>query len=382
MPTHGQTTKAMIWMLIIVSVTFALIFGYKAFKSYMIGKYIAANQAPPVTVSTMKAEYSPWQPLIKAAGSLRAIKGVNVTSQYGGLVTDIYFTPGSIVKQGTLLVQLYNNDLVAQLNALEAQANLANITYHRDVGQLGVGGVSQAQVDTDLANLKNYRAQVVAQAAIIQKTMIHAPFTGKLGVSQVNPGQYINPGDTMVTLQALDPIWLDFYLPEQQLSKVAIGQAVAFTTDGLPGQTFTGKISTINPEIDTSTRNVEVEGTISNPKQVLLPGMFTQVEVTAGKPIDYLTLNQNAINYNPYGSLIYLVTQKGKDQAGKAIYVANQQFVKVGDTRGDQVAVLSGIKKGDIVVTAGQLKLKNGSVVIIDNSVQPTNQVNPQPVDS
>lgn len=364
--------KRMFIMLTLTGLLFGGIFSYQAFKSYMAKQYMKGN-IPPIAVSTLTVSLESWQPEITATGTLRAINGVDVTTEIAGLVKSIHFTPGKDAQAGDLLVELNVDDEVAQLHSLEAQAELAQITYTRDKEQFAVQGVSKATLDTDEANLKSARAQVAQQAATIAKKIIRAPFEGRLGISAVNLGQYLNAGDKVVTLQSLDPLYVDFYLPQQQLPDIAINQDVKFTTDAYPSIVFKGKITSLNPKVDPTTRNVEVEATLSNPEKKILPGMFGIVSLKTGTAQHFLTLPQTAISYNPYGDLVYTLKEQGKDQKGNALYVATQKFVTVGETRGDQVQVLKGLEKGDLVVTAGQLKLKNGSIVIINNTVVPRN---------
>jgi len=374
--------RRMIIMLIGVGLLFGLIFGYQFFKSFMMKKYMAeAGASATVTVSTMKASSEAWQNRIRAAGSLRAVRGVDVTTELAGLVRTIQFTPGANVKQGQQLVKLNDDAEVAQLHSLEASAELARITYERDKAQYAVQAVSKQVVDNDAGNLKSLIAQVEQQRATVAKKNITAPFSGRLGINYVNPGQYVNVGDKIVTLQTLDPIYIDFYLPQQELVNIRVGQTITAVCDTYPGKTFTGKITTINPIVDTATRNVQVEATVANPKQLLLPGMFSTVEVTTGKPQNYLTLPQTAISYNPYGNIAYIVREQGKNKKGEPILTVTQTFVSVGSTRGDQVAITKGINEGDIVVVAGQLKLKNGSHVKINNTVMPKNNPDPKPLD-
>ncbi|MGD9591142.1 MAG: efflux RND transporter periplasmic adaptor subunit [Candidatus Berkiella sp.] len=381
--------KRMTVMLMLLGILFGLIFAYQTFKSHMIKKYMTAA-IPPVTVTTIEAKKEDWQPRIKASGSMRAIKGVDVTTELAGMVKTIQFTPGSQVKEGTLLVKLNDDTEIAQLQALIAAQDIARITYERDKAQFAVQAVSQQTLDNDAATLQSAQAQVNQQKSVVDKKIIRAPFTGRLGISYVNPGQYVNPGDKIVTLQSLDPIYVDFYLPQQSLKLIKRGLAVTLTSDSYPGKTFKGKITTINPIVDTATRNIQVEATIDNPKLLLLPGMFSTVEVSTGKAVPYLTLPQTAISYNPYGEIAYIVKEddskdektkksksKNKDKKDTPVLIAHQTFVTVGEARGDQTTVLSGIKEGDIVVTSGQLKLKNGSHVVINNSVVPQN--NPHP---
>lgn len=365
--------KRMLIMLISVGILFAFIFGYKGVTHLMNKRFMTAHSSPAMYVSTAKAEYLPWQPQLNAAGSLRAVMGVNVTTELAGMVRTIYFTPGAIVNKGDLLVQLDIDPDTAQLHSLEANAEIASITYHRDLAQYKVKGVSKEQVDTDLANLKSANAQVAQQVATIAQKTITAPFTGRVGICVVNPGQYINPGQKVTMLQTLDPMYVDFYLPQQQISQVKINQPVSITVDGYPGKAFTGKITTVDPGLDPDVRNVEVEATIANPDNILAPGMFANVIVNAGSAEQNITLPITAVSFNSYGDVVYVVKQKGQDKNGKPILTANQRFVITGKKRGDQIVISSGIKAGDVVVTSGQLKLKNGSVIMINNTVKPMN---------
>lgn len=364
----------MIIMLIGLGILFGGIFVFQSFKSHMMKKYMSAAKEA-ITVTTIEAKNQNWQPKLKATGSLRAIQGVDVTTEVAGLVKNIEFTPGTQVSAGKLLVKLNDDAEVAQLQVFLAAQEIARVTYERDKAQLAVAAVSQQTVDNDEASLKGAIAQVNQQKAVIDKKIIRAPFSGRLGISNVNPGQYVNPGDKIVTLQSLDPIYVDFYIPQQSLKLVKKGQTVNIISDSYPGKIFNGKITTINPIVDAATRNIQIEATISNPQQMLLPGMFATVEVDTGKPVQYLTLPQTAISFNPYGEIAYIVKQKEK------LLIAEQTFVTVGDTRGDQIAVLKGIKAGDIVVTSGQLKLKNGSEIVVNNTVVPTDNPAPKVVD-
>jgi membrane fusion protein (multidrug efflux system) len=373
--------KRMLIMLIGVGFLFGGIFAYKAFVSYKMKKSMSVAQAPPVTVSAIKAEYVPWQPQLKAVGSLRAVRGVDVTSEIAGLVQTIHFKSGDKVAADQLLVQLNADSDTALLHSLEAAAELADTVYERDKKQYEAQAVSKATLDSDAADLKVKRAQVKQQAAIVEKKSIRAPFSGRLGISTVNPGQYINPGDKVVTLQSLDKIYTDFYLPQQELSRIFLGQPVVVTTDTYPGRTFSAKITAVNPKVDPDTRNFQVEATISNPRHELLPGMYASVEVKAGAIHSYLTLPQTAVTFNPYGETVFVIEESGKGPDGKPLLTVRQAFVTVGPTRGDQIAILKGINENDIVVTSGQLKLKNGSRVIINNQVQPSNEAAPRPPD-
>ena len=365
--------RRMVIMLIAVAVVFGAIFGFQAFKAKMIGQAIANLRNPPQTISTMTAATQSWQDQLEAVGSTRAEKGADLSAQVSGIVRGIHFQSGARVEEGTPLVELDATDDIAKLEALKATTQLAQLNYDRDSRLLKTDAVSQAQVDSDAANLKNNQAQVNQQQALIDFKSIKAPFAGRLGIRLVDLGQYIAAGTPMVTLQHLDPIFVDFFLPQQALAKIKVGQQVTAKIDTWPGATFPGEISAINPVVSTSTRNVQVRATLKNPNEQLLPGMFATVDIDLGQPKDYVTLRKTAISYNSYGNIAYVVELKSE---GKGI--AHQIFVKTGKTRGDQIAVLDGVKPGDIVVTAGQTKLNDGTPVIINNDVTPPFSANPQ----
>lgn len=370
--------RPMIIMLISVGVLFILVFGYQTIKHLFIRHAMQKNTAPIVTVSAMRVQYSWWQPKILTYGSMRAVNGVYVTSELAGLVRKVYLKPGAEVKEGDVLVQLNADSDIALLHSLEAQEKLAEIIYHRDSAQFAVKAISKAVLDTDEQNLKNLQAQVAQQEAIVAKKTLKAPFTGRLGVSTVNVGQYLNPGDQVVTLQVLDPLYADFFIPQQKLAQLHIGSIVNIKTDTYPDKIFTGKVTTINPIVDVNTRNVQIEATIANPQSEIYPGMFVSAEVQTNPMKQYLTLPQTAISFNPYGEIAYIVQQKENDKSGKPQLTVLQTFVTTGEKRGDQIAILGGLKEGEMIVTSGQLKLKNGSSVVINNSVVPNN--NPAPI--
>ncbi|HUE18961.1 MAG TPA: efflux RND transporter periplasmic adaptor subunit, partial [Stellaceae bacterium] len=243
-----------------------------------------------------------------------------------------------------------------------------------------INAIAQSQFDTDAANLKNAQAQVAEQAAVVAKKILTAPFAGHIGIRQVDLGQYLNAGTVIVTLQAVDPVFVDFYLPQQALDRIAIGQDVTASVDTYPGVAFTGKIAAINPKVDANSRNVAIRAQLANPDHKLVPGMYATIAIAVGATQPYVTLPQTAVTYNPYGSTVFLVVQD-KDASGKEQLTAHQSFVTTGQTRGDQVAITSGVKAGDTVISAGQLKLRNGSRLIVNNSVQPANDANPTPAD-
>jgi len=376
-PRKRRLLRPMLAMAGVVLVIVLIIAGTKIVQ---ISKLIAQAKQPqpPAVVTATKAQLSNWQPNVSAVGSMKAFRGVDVTVEAGGIVRTIAFKPGQDVPAGALLVQLNADADIAQLHSLEATASLAATVLKRDKAQLAVNAVSQAQVDADEADLKAKRAAAEQQRALVEKKTVRAPFAGRIGVTSVNPGQYLNPGDKVATLQTVDPIYIDFNVPQGQLSAIALGQTVSITSDGLPNQSFSGKVTAVDTKVDQTTRNVIVEATVANPKQLLLPGMFARAAVASGATQHYLTVPQTAVTYNPYGTTVFIAA-KGKSDQRQEVLTAQQTFVTAGPTRGDQIAILSGLKEGDLVITSGQMKLKNGSPVKVDNSIAPTNAMSPRP---
>src|SRR5437660_5794414 len=374
--------KRMLIMLVLVGVVLGSVFGFKTFVDGKVKEFMSGMGNQPQTVSTTKAVLSDWQPELEAVGSLRAVNGADLSLEVAGVVEAIDFQSGDDVEQGKVLLRLRDEDEVAKLKSLEAVADLSQITYERDVKQLAAKAIAQAIVDNDAANLRNSRAQVAQQKAIVDKKTLRAPFSGHLGVRQVDVGQYLAAGTVIVTLQALDPIYVDFLLPQQSLDKIKVGLPANVKVDTYPDKTFTGKITAINPKVEASSRNVQVRATLANPDRTLLPGMFATVDIDVGSVQHLVTLPQTAISYNPYGNLVYVVDDKGKGPDGKPMLVARQTFVTTGATRGDQVSVLKGVKEGDTIVTGGQMKLRNGVPLAINNKVLPKDDPNPRPLDN
>ncbi|WP_422011421.1 efflux RND transporter periplasmic adaptor subunit [Reyranella sp.] len=373
--------KRMLIMLILVGAVLGGLFGFKTFVNGKIKEAMAGMANMPQTVSATKAETSDWQPKIDAVGTLRAVRGAELSLEVPGVVETITFQSGDEVKEGQVLLTLRKEDEEARLQSLEATASLAQITYDRDLKQLKAQAISQAIVDNDEANLRNARAQVAVQKAILDKKTLRAPFDGKLGLRQVDLGQFLAAGTMIATLQSLDPIFVDFLLPQQAVAQIAVGDKVRAKIDAFPGRTFEGKITAINPKIETGSRNVQVRATLPNTDQKLMPGMFATVELDTGAAQRLVTLPQTAVSYNPYGSLVYIVDDKGKGSDAKPELTARQVFVTTGATRGDQVAILKGVSEGDTVVTSGQIKLRNGVPVLVDNRAVPTNDAAPKIVD-
>jgi membrane fusion protein, multidrug efflux system len=373
--------KRMLIMLVLVGATLFGVFGFKGFVDGKIKEAMSGMGNMPQTVSTTVAQVTDWQQQVEAVGSLRAVNGADLSLELAGVVDKIEFDSGQDVQAGQVLLRLRNDDDVAKLESLEALAKLAQITYDRDVKQFKAQAVSQAVIDSDAANLKNSQALAEQQRSIVDKKVLKAPFAGHLGLRQVDLGQYLAPGTVIVTLQSLTPIYADFTLPQQALDKINVGQAVTARADTYPGKTFEGKITAINPKVDLATRNVQVRALLDNPEKLLTPGMFVTVDAVTGQPEKLVTLPQAAISYNSYGSLVYVVEEKGKGPDGKPHLIAQQTFVAVGATRGDQVSITKGLKEGVTVVTSGQVKLRNGVSVVVNNTVVPNDNANPKPVD-
>ena len=368
--------KRMVLMIIGVVVIIGGIIGFKMMVGMGTKKFLSSMPIPPQSVSTTVAAVQDWQQELDAVGTVRAVNGADLSSELAGIVEQTSIKSDSDVQQGTVLVRLRAEDDIANLRSLQASATLAQITLDRDMKQLKAQAISQATVDSDTATLNSDKAKVDAQQALIDKKTIRAPFSGHLGIRQVDVGQYLNAGTPIVTLQQLDPIYVDFNLPEQALGQIAVGQNVSAHIEALPGDSFDGKISSINAKIDEATRNIQVRATFTNPDQTLLPGMFAHITALVGDPQKLITLPQTSITYNPYGNTVFLVAT---DKDGKA--TAQQSFVTAGATRGDQISILSGVKEGDEIVTSGQLKLRNGVPLKINNDIQPSNDINPKPED-
>lgn len=362
-------------MLLLVGLLAGGLIWFQQFKAGILHHVVETIRSQVPTVATAKASMQPWQPRQTAVGSARASSGADLSAEIAGVVDVINFESGQDVQAGTILLRLRPNDDDSKLAQLQASAALAGVTLRRDQQQLAAHGVAQATVDSDSANLKVAQAQVAAQQAVMAEKVVRAPFAGRLGVRQVDVGQYLAPGTAIVTLQQLDPMFVDFYLPQQALGQIAVGQKVEVTADAYPGQTFNGTVSSLNSKIDPASRMLQVRASIPNPDKKLLPGMYLSVSVDSGPAQSFVTVPLAAVAFNPYGSLIYVVHEQNGNR------IANQQFVTTGLQRGDQVAILKGIAATDTIVTAGQLKLHNGSEVNIDNTVQPTDNAAPVPQD-
>ena len=333
---------------------------------------------PPETVTTAVARVESWETSLSAVGSLTAVQGVTVAAEVAGKAVEILFTPGAKVGNGDLLVRQDTSVEEAQLPGAEAQVNLTRTVLARDVEMLVEKIISQADYDIAVANHQQAVAQRDAIRAAIGKKSIRAPFGGRLGIRQVNLGQILREGDPVVTLQSLDPIFVDFALPQQELSRLRVGLPVRVTGDMLPGLSVDGRVTTVSPLVDAETRNLRLQATVANPQEKLRPGMF--VNVTVGLPVrnKVVAIPATAALYAPYGDSVFVVQDDGKEKGGK---VLRQQFVRLGERRGDYVAVTEGLKEGETVVSTGVFKLRNGQPVVVDNRLAPEFRLAPSPKD-
>lgn len=340
----------------------------------------AAFQPPPEAVTTVVAKDEAWASTLSAVGSAAAVQGVTVAADLPGTVDRVAFDSGRAVEAGEVLVELDTRQERAQLAAAEADRDLARINFERMDGLLKEAVVSKAEFDKAASERKQSEARVGEIEAVIARKTIKAPFTGILGIRQVNRGQYLRAADPIVVLQTLDPIYINFDVPQQDAGQVRVGRTVDVTAKDVGTAPFAGRVTALDSVVDQSTRNVKIQATLPNPDGKLRPGMFVDVTVTTGRDARVIALPASAISYAPFGDSVFIVTDL-PGPAGKTYRGVRQQFVKVGGTRGDQIAVLSGVKPGDEVVTSGLFKLRTGVAVLINNSVQPTNNAVAKPED-
>jgi membrane fusion protein (multidrug efflux system) len=362
-----------------------LIGGLAGIKSLQIQRMIAHGDnfvPPPEVVTTAMAKTDSWESFLTAIGSLEAVQGVVVTAELTGKVVHIAFEPGSMVKASDLLVQQDTSVESAQLRAAEAAMTLAKINFERTKKLVANKTVSRSDFDNANAQFKEAAAQVDNIRAVIAKKTIRAPFSGRLGIRQVNLGQTLNEGDEIVSLQSLDPIYVNFLLPQQRLAQVYPGLAIRLTTDAFPGQVISGKITAINPQVDAATRNIRIQATVENPAELLRPGMYVNVSVVLPDRIEVLAIPATSVLYAPYGDSVFVVEEQKNDSNKSSGLVLNQKFVRLGETRGDYVSIISGLKQGETVVSTGVFKLRNGQTVVIDNTLSPEFKQMPKPADA
>jgi membrane fusion protein (multidrug efflux system) len=370
--------RYLVMAVLLTAATVAVLGGIKGLQ---IDRMIAHGKQmvpPPEAVTTATAVVQSWESLITAVGSLSAVQGVTVSAELTGKVAQIAFTPGGVVRAGDLLVKQDTSSEEAQLRSAEAAAALARLNIERLGKLLGERTISQSQYDNAEAAYKQAVAQADTIRAAIAKKTIRAPFSGRLGIRQINLGQVINEGQPIVSLQTLDPIFVDFALPQQHLPRLKPGLPVRVATDTLPGETIEGRITALNPQVDAATRNIRVQATVANPEERLRPGMYVNVAVVMPVTRQVLAVPASAVLYAPYSDSVFVV-EEAADAAGRPAWTVRQQFAKLGDRHGDFVAVLSGLKEGDTVVSTGVFKLRNGQSVIVQNALSPEFKLHPTP---
>lgn len=367
--------------LLLTLIGLALLLGIPAFiklqQFQAMGE--AIMQMPPETVTADTVRRETWPNTVSATGSLVAVQGVTVGAELGGKIVKIAFESGDRVKTGDLLVRIDVSAEEAQLRSAEAAAKLARINLDRNRDLRANRTVSQSDLDTAEANFKQATAQVENMQAAIAKKTIRAPFAGQLGLRQVNLGQIVEQGTAIVTLQTIDPIYVDFSLPQQRFSVLSPGTEVHVTTDAAPGEVFSGRIIAVNPEIDQVTRSVRVRATLSNQRELLRPGMFANVDVMLPSAQEVLYIPATSVLYAPYGDTVFVIEEQKDETSGQKQQVLRQQIVRLGATRGDFVAVTDGLKEGDTVVTSGVFKLRPKMAVVIDNTLAPKAKLSPKP---
>ena len=371
-------------MIVMLAVMAALLAGLGFVKFRQIQAAGAQNvnfQPPPEAVTTTVAQRETWPSTLNVIGTATAIQGVTVGADLPGTVARITFESGKPVHAGDVLVELDTRQERAQLSAAEAQRDLARINFGRAQELVKQGVLARTEYDNTSAQQKATEAQVGEIRATIERKTVRAPFSGVLGIRQVNLGQYLAAGQAIVPLQSLNPIYVNFGVPQQTSAQVRGGRTLRVTSDDLPGAEFTGRVTAVDSVINEATRNIQVQATLSNPNGKLRPGMFVQVQLVLGASRQAIALPASAINYAPYGDSVFVVTNL-TDPKGKTYRGVRQQFVKVEGSRGDQVAVVSGVNAGDEVVTSGVFKLRNGAAVQVNNKVQPPNNPKPKPEDS
>jgi membrane fusion protein, multidrug efflux system len=378
--------KYLLFFVAVFGLFLAVVFGLGFVKFTQIQGFIqlaksGAFEPPPTAVTTEVAKQSAWRPTLEAVGSIAAVNGVTVSTDLAGIVREIAFESGNKVRAGDLIVRLDTTQEEAQLHQAEAQRDWAAITLKRDKDLVEKHAISQSDYDNAEASYRQSQASVDQFKALIARKTLRAAFDGVAGIRQVNLGQYLKEGDPVVTLQSFDPIYANFMLPQQDLSKLVVGQPVTLRVDAYGDRSFNGVITAINSLVDQATRNVQVQATLANRDALLRPGMFAKVSVLLSDMKDVIAIPATAIHYAPYGDSIFVVSEM-KDQTGKNFKAVKEQFVKVGQSRGDMISVVSGLKPGEEVVTSGVFRLKSGAHIVVNNEIKPESELAPTPSDS
>lgn len=378
--------KYIIAILLMLVVVVAIYFGLGYYKVGQIMGFVqlaksGAFAPPPTAVTTTVAEKTQWQPTLETIGTVVAINGVTISTDLAGIVCKLAFDSGCQVKAGDLLVQLNTDQEQAQLAQAEAQRDWTQITLTRNQGLLEKRTVSQSDFDSATAQFHQAQATVDQYKAVIARKTLRAPFAGIVGIRQVNLGQYLNTGDPVVTLQSFDPIYVNFSLPQQNLSQITVGQAVEITVDAYGDKLFKGRLTAINSLVDQNSRNVQIQATLPNSDTQLRPGMYAKVKVVLPETQEVVAIPTSSIHYAPYGDSVFIVSDL-KSQDGKTYKGVTEQFVKLGQSKGDLTAIVSGLKPGDEVVTSGVFRLRSGGAIIVNNKTTPGNETSPKPTDS
>ena len=351
-----------------LAILLGIIFGVIQAIQWTIGQGLANYTPPPVAVSAEVARQEQWDRYIKSVGTLVAVNGVDITSEVGGLIKQIYFASGIDVTQGQVLVQLDDTVERANLRSYDAQLKLASINYERDKKLLSSRAISKTDFDTVEAKLKDAEAQVERTRALIEQKQVKAPFAGRIGIRQLNVGDYVNVGDQLVTLQALDYLHVDFSVPEKYFPQLHNGQLVRFRVKAFGERVFEAKVTAINSKVDENTRNIRVRASFNNDAQELVPGMFANVSIVLQSQQEVITVPETAVSYSLYGDSVFVVSESTSEE-GEVIKTVERRYVTVSDRRNQRVAITDGVNGGETIVTSGQLKLNNGASVVIDNSV-------------
>ena len=382
-PVKTQMKSKLKTMGVAVGGLIALIIVIVGIKGLQIGKMMSTpNVMPPTTVSSATVKDEDWAPTLSAVGSLSAVQGAIIAAELGGVVSEIKFENGGVAKKGDVIMKLDASQEEALLRSSEAEAELARQDLERTRGLASQKVVSKSELDAAESKFNRLNAVVDQMRSSIRKKTLVAPFDGQLGIRQVNVGQMINAGQQVVPLTSLDVLFADFALPQQYLGQLKPGLEVHVTTDALPGRVFGGKLTAINSMVDSSTRNITLQATLESPDHALRPGMFAKAEVTLPEKHKTLVVPGSAISYAPFGDSVFVIDKQKDDKTGKESQVIRQQFVRVGEARGDFVAITQGLKAGEVVVGTGVFKLRNGMTVTINNDLAPKPQINPNPVDS
>ena len=373
----------MIKRIVLVIVFLIVLAGILAgIKSLQIRQMVAKGEnaaPPPETVTTAVARSESWGTQLTAVGSLVAVQGVTVSAEVSGKVVHLGFEPGGVVQAGAVLLKQDTESEAAQLRGAAANLALAKLNFERNANLLGLNLISRLDYDNAEAQYKQTAAQDDYLRAIIGKKTIRAPFSGRLGIRLVNLGQMLHEGDPIVSLQSLDPVFVNFLLPQQQLGQIRTGFAVRVTSDALAGQVIEGRITAINAEVDVATRSIQVQGTVANSKKLLIPGMYVNVSIVLPDRENVLVIPTPSVLYAPYSDSVFIVEEKNNEKDGKPVKIVRQQFVKLGEKRGDFVSIVLGLKEGDVIVSTGVFKLRNGQAVTVDNVLAPDFKLSPKP---